>query len=104
MVAAVVGVEGDREQPALAPGRDSSVDVEERPAPWVAAVNHPHPAPGFDDVEVAGGAGGMGDIGRLREVADLVLADPAAPIANPQISGGAGAGSRTRGRQRQRKG
>ncbi len=103
-VAAIVGVEGDGEQAALAPRRDSSAYVEERLAPPVPVVEHPDRAARLDHVQMVREARGLGDVGRRREAADPALADPAVPVADPQIADGVGAPPGTRRSRRQRQG
>ena len=80
VVAPVAGVEGDREQASLAPGRDAVVDVEEGPAANVAVVHHRDPAARLDHVQEGGRAGRVRDVGRGGKGPDLPLDDPPLPI------------------------
>ena len=91
MVAPEVRIEGDRQKAALASGGHSAPDVEERLGLHVAAIEDLDGPSLLDHVEEPGLPWRVRDVGRGREVPDLALGDPAAPVAGPRVAlGGRG--------------
>ena len=81
----VVGREGDREQAALAAEADQALMSRKGRRSSLAAAQDRDPARLLDHEEQLGEARRAGYIGRAVEVADLLQADAAAPVALPSV-------------------
>ena len=90
MVAPEVWIEGDRQKAALASGGHSAPDVEERLGLHVAVIEDLDGPSLLDHVEESGLSWRVRHVGRGREVPDLALGDPAAPVAGPRVALGGG--------------